>query len=222
MRARTVAVFPLGTVLFPHAVLPLHVFEPRYRALTRDVLDGDQEFGVVLIERGNEVGGGDVRFDVGTMAHIVQASELPAGRFALAVVGVQRFRVERFLPDQPYPRAEIVELVEPPVPAEAGAMVETVVAALGEVRALFARLQRLADAPVVRVSPDPEQAAFEVAALAALGPLDAQRVLELPDTSARLRALLEHLSDAAAVLRARLDDSGDSGDSDNSGGSGEA
>jgi uncharacterized protein len=206
--------FPLGTVLFPHAVLPLHVFEPRYRALTRDVLDGDQEFGVVLIERGSEVGGGDVRFDVGTMAHIVQASELPDGRFALAVVGVQRFRVVRFLPDRPYPRAEIVELVEPMVPAEAGATVETVVAALGEVRALFARLQGLADAPVVRVSPDPEQAAFEVAALAALGPLDAQRMLELPDTSARLRALLEHLSDAAAVLRARL---ADSGDSDNSG-----
>ena len=53
--------FPLGCVLFPHAHLPLHVFEPRYRTLTRDCLRTDREFGVVLIERGSEVGGGDSR-----------------------------------------------------------------------------------------------------------------------------------------------------------------
>ncbi|HEX5095168.1 MAG TPA: LON peptidase substrate-binding domain-containing protein, partial [Acidimicrobiia bacterium] len=56
--------FPLGTVLFPHALLPLQVFEPRYRVMMRNLLDGEREFGVVLIERGSEVGGGDVRFDV--------------------------------------------------------------------------------------------------------------------------------------------------------------
>ena len=67
--------FPLGTVLFPYAVLPLHVFEPRYRVMTRRCLDGDREFGVVLIERGSEVGGGDVRFGVGTIARIVQVAE---------------------------------------------------------------------------------------------------------------------------------------------------
>src|ERR1700730_11863947 len=97
--SRTAPMFPLGTVLFPHAVLPLHVFEPRYRTMTRDVLDGDQEFGVVLIERGSEVGGGDARFGVGTIAHIVQAAELADGRFALVVVGVSRLRVEHWLPD---------------------------------------------------------------------------------------------------------------------------
>ena len=64
--------FPLGSVLFPHAVLPLHVFEPRYLALVERCLAGDQEFGVVLIERGSEVGGGDVRFSVGTVTRIVQ------------------------------------------------------------------------------------------------------------------------------------------------------
>src|SRR3954469_4555233 len=99
MTTRVAPMFPLGIVLFPHAVLPLHVFEPRYRAMTRAVLAGDQEFGVVLIERGSEVGGGDVRFRVGTIAHVVQASELSDGRFALAVVGVSRFRVEQWLPD---------------------------------------------------------------------------------------------------------------------------
>jgi len=58
--------FPLGMVHFPGIVLPLRVFEPRYRQLTADCLAGDGEFGVVLIERGWEVGGGDTRFNVGT------------------------------------------------------------------------------------------------------------------------------------------------------------
>jgi Lon protease-like protein len=199
--------FPLGTVLFPHAVLPLHVFEPRYRALTRAVLDSDQEFGIVLIERGSEVGGGDVRFDVGTIAHIVQASELADGRFALAVVGVSRFRVARWLPDDPYPRAEIVELVEPPVPAEAVSpvhQVDAVVAALREVYELFGRVNDVATSIPNDVSPDAEQASFEVAALASLGPLDAQRVLELPDTESRLRVLYDLLSDHATLLRGQL------------------
>jgi uncharacterized protein len=199
--------FPLGTVLFPHSVLPLHVFEPRYRAMMRDVLAGDQEFGVVLIERGSEVGGGDVRFDVGTMAHIVQSSQLPDGRFALAAVGVQRFHVERWLPDEPYPRAEIVELVDPDgaetVDREA---VAAVVSKLQIVHELVARLQGAPSAPAIDVSPDPEQAAYEIAALSSLGPLDAQRVLELPDTAARLRALGGLLVDTAVMLRAQVED----------------
>jgi Lon protease-like protein len=201
--------FPLGTVLFPHAVLPLHVFESRFRMMARDVLEGDHEFGVVLIERGSEIGGGDVRFGVGTIAHIVQASALPDGRFALAVVGVSRFRVLRWLPDEPYPRAEIAELVEPPATADAVATVEPVAAALREVYQLSGLVQGVAATDALELSADPEQASFEVAALASLGPLDAQRVLELPDTAARLRALRDLLSDAATVLRARLRENGE-------------
>jgi Lon protease-like protein len=196
--------FPLGTVLFPHAVLPLHVFEPRYRAMTRAVLDGDQEFGVVLIERGSEVGGGEVRFTIGTMAHIVQASELADGRFALAAVGVHRFRVERWLPDDPYPRADVVELVEPLIAPETRAMVGPVLSSLQTVHDLAGRLHGRTRTEALEVSPDPEQASYEVAALASLGRLDAQRVLELPDTAARLRALGVLLSEAVTTLRAQL------------------
>ena len=60
----TLPMFPLGTVLVPKAVVPLHVFEPRYQTMLVDVMAGDRKFGVVLIERGSEVGGGDVRTDV--------------------------------------------------------------------------------------------------------------------------------------------------------------
>src|SRR3954470_22385328 len=95
--------FPLGTVLFPHALLPLRVFEPRYRLMTERVLRGDREFGVVLIERGSEVGGGDVRFGVGTVARIVRSQPLPDGGYALATVGIRRLRVVSWLADDPYP-----------------------------------------------------------------------------------------------------------------------
>src|SRR6476646_7825142 len=113
---RVIPMFPLGTVLFPHALLPLRVFEPRYRVMTERVLKAEREFGVVLIERGSEVGGGDTRFDVGTVARVVRAQELPDSGYALATVGLRRIRVTRWLPDDPYPLAEVTDVVEPVQP----------------------------------------------------------------------------------------------------------
>ena len=95
--------FPLGTVLFPGALLPLHVFEERYRQLVKDCLAGEPEFGVVLIDRGHEVGGGDVRREVGTVARILEVAELPDGRYFLQAAGVRRIRVQAWLDDAPYP-----------------------------------------------------------------------------------------------------------------------
>jgi Lon protease-like protein len=105
-------VVPLGTVLLPGQVLPLHIFELRYRVLMRELTapDAVPEFGVVLIERGHEVGGGDERVAVGTVARVAKAQELADGRWMVAAAGTTRFRVGTWLPDQPYPCAEIVEL----------------------------------------------------------------------------------------------------------------
>src|SRR4051794_25595423 len=99
--------FPLGTVLFPGMYLPLHVFEPRYRAMTRHCVEHDREFGVVLIERGSEVGGDDVRTTVGTIARIMEANELDDGRWVLATAGTRRVKVRQWLDDDPYPRAHV-------------------------------------------------------------------------------------------------------------------
>jgi Lon protease-like protein len=105
MSGRRLPMFPLGTVLFPHAVIPLHVFEPRYRALMRDCLEDDRRFGVVLIERGSEVGGGDQRADVGTQGMITRAAELPDGRWVLEVTGEEPVAIDEWLPEDPYPVA---------------------------------------------------------------------------------------------------------------------
>ena len=77
MAGARLPMFPLSAVLFPHATMPLHVFEPRYRTLMQDCLAGDPRFGVVLIERGSEVGGGDQRSRLGTRGVITRAAELP-------------------------------------------------------------------------------------------------------------------------------------------------
>jgi uncharacterized protein len=95
--------FPLGTVLFPHMVLPLHVFEPRYRALLDDVLEGGGEFGVVLISRGHEVGGGDLRTDVGTVARILRAEQLDEDRWFVIAVGTRASASRAGCPTLPTP-----------------------------------------------------------------------------------------------------------------------
>jgi hypothetical protein len=196
--------FPLGSVLFPHARLPLHVFEPRYRALTEACLAGDGEFGVVLIERGSEVGGGDTRFPVGTLARILEAGRLPDGRYVLVTAGVRRFRVDRWLPEEPYPRAEI-ELLDEGVPApDAVEQRDEVERRLVRVLALQAELGGPSPPADLHLDADPVRASFEAAALAPVGPLDAQRLLELDAPMARLDALAELLAEEARFLELRL------------------
>ena len=202
--ARVLPMFPLGTVLFPYAVLPLHVFEPRYRVMTRRVMDGDGEFGVVLIERGSEVGGGDVRFDVGTIARIIQAAELPDGRFALASVGTRRIRAVRWLPDDPYPRAEVVEVPERAASDSDVALRSSVIEALAALAALVRERDPAVPEPP-ELDADPVRASFEAAAIAPIGPFDAQRVLEAADASERLSLLWALVNDRIDELRARLD-----------------
>jgi len=195
--------FPLGSVLFPHALLPLHVFEPRYRAMTEVCLAGDQTFGVVLIERGSEVGGGDVRFDTGTLARILRAEQLDDGRWVLVTAGTQRLRVREWLPDAPYPRAD-VEVIDESDPGACVDEVARVATALRRVVALRAELGVPGEVMVDLAEDDPVAASFQAAALAGVGPLDAQRLLETDDAATRLAALASLLDEQASLLEFRL------------------
>jgi Lon protease-like protein len=146
---RRLAMFPLESVLLPGSLLPLHVFEERYRIMIGECLAGDGTFGVVLIERGREVGGGDWRVDAGTVAVIVDASELPGGRFALVCRGTTRLRVVEWLPDDPYPVA-LVEISAGEEPAEP----EQIARAETSVRRAWALLSELgADSPLDPAQP---------------------------------------------------------------------
>jgi Lon protease-like protein len=200
--------FPLGTVLFPDMVLPLHVFEPRYRAMVAEVLAGDGVFGVVLIERGHEVGGGDHRTDFGTTAKVVKAERFSDGRWALVTVGVERFKVRSWLPDDPYPVADIEPWPDEEPPVDLGP-------AYGNLVAKFRRCMALASESGLDVGPMPESAVpaspdnigfgcMRMAALAPVGAHDKQQLLAAPGAAQRIPMLDNMISQALELIEHRL------------------
>ena len=107
---QNLAMFPLGSVLFPGSILPLRIFEQRYLQLFSDLAQMDSFFGTCLIERGHEVGGQDSRFSYGTLCKITDLKELGTNQLAVQCLGVKRILVRKWLPDNPYPVARIEEL----------------------------------------------------------------------------------------------------------------
>ncbi|GIJ77754.1 hypothetical protein SAMN05443287_111150 [Micromonospora phaseoli] len=207
-------VFPLATVLFPGLVLPLHIFEERYRALVRHLVGlpegAPREFGVVAIRSGWEVapaagrvvpGTGEVTLhEVGCTAELRQVTELADGGFDIVTVGRRRFRMADVDHDSaPYLTAEVQWLPEPDGPdATADVLAARVIAVfrqyLGLIRAEAGQLTE-------QLPEDPTVLSHLVAATAALTVADRQRLLAIDDTAARLRAELHLLNREAALLR---------------------
>jgi len=198
--------FPLGGVLFPSLALPLHVFEPRYRAMVQHCIDTEPEFGVVLITRGSEVGGGDVREGVGTVARIVEAAELGDGRWAIGTVGTRRIRVSSWLADDPYPQAEVEDWPDPePAPdAPLAELYGRAVPLLRRVLALRSELDEPSAPATIEVTDDPALGSHQLAAVGPFGPADQQALLAAVSVEARLRSLVEMLSAEADFAAQRL------------------
>lgn len=196
--------FPLGMVLFPAQVLPLRIFEPRYRVMIADCLRDDDGFGVVLIERGSEVGGGDVRTGVGVLARIVQAQPYDDGRWSVVAVGAERVRVTQWLPDDPYPCADIepfpdVEATEPLEPAVARAT-----ELLRGVLAMRSELGEPGPPATFEVSANPLTASYQLAASSPFGPIDRLALLADPGPVERIARLITLLEDERSFCQARL------------------
>ena len=195
--------FPLGSVLFPHTVLPLRVFEPRYQMLVDDCVAGDGRFGVVLIERGSEIGGGDTRFEIGTIAHIAGIADLEEGHRLVLAVGTTRFEVDRWLPDDPYPRAVINELKNPITSPNALPIAETEMK-VRRTLALMSEAGYDVGDTGFEVSEETRVAVDQLCALAPLSPLDAQGLLGIDSPPERLARLQNILDEEIAVLQQQL------------------
>ncbi len=201
--------FPLGTVLLPGGRLPMQVFEPRYVELVhRCTSSGSLAFGVVLIARGSEVGGDDVRTDIGTTARIDSCIPLPGNRFALDCHGADRFRVVRWLPDDPYPQAEI-EAWPDVADGDDSDAVANVLAKRAElvhlVREVASRSgQRPPRFAEPQLPTDPSGRSFELAANLPISDVDRQRALAAPGPVARLGVISDALDDVIATLQVRL------------------
>lgn len=201
--------FPLGQVLFPSLLLPLRVFEPRYRQLFAKIIEAPAsdpragEFGVALIERGSEVGGGDVRSNIGTVARVIRAEASPDGRWGILAVGIRRIRVDAWLPDDPWPRAVIRDWRDPDTSVDASALTTTT----NEVRHLLGLAAQLGDPapePSFELVDDPVVASFQLAALAPFGPFDQQRFLAAHSATERLSLIREAVAEQVEVYQARL------------------
>jgi Lon protease-like protein len=193
----TIPLFPLNTVLFPRQPLPLHIFEPRYRAMIGDCVVMQKPFGVVLIRSGDEVGETPVPFEVGTTAAIKQIQRLEDGRMNILCVGVNRFRIHELLESKQYLTAR-VELLHfpPPLP-------ERLAPVLPEMRHLLDRYLQLLKAAdnsdiKIAVMPSDGEELLGLAEMALQVPLKRkQSLLEIDD-------LVNAMITACALLRSEV------------------
>lgn len=164
--------FPLGSVLFPRMPLPLRVFEARYLAMLGAILNEEpSEFGVVLIERGQEVGGGDARVGVGTVAQIVELDTSDQS-VVLVALGDRRIEIVRWLDEAPYPRAEVRDMPELEWGDELQPLRETTEATVRRVLARATEWDESRWPADIELTQDPVAAAWQLAAIAPLTPID--------------------------------------------------
>ena len=204
----TVPLFPLRTVLVPGLVLPLHIFEPRYRLMIRTVSEAPEDergFGIVAIRPGAdpETSGRAALYDVGTMARITSFEALPDGRFDLVTVGARRFTLESVNHDLPYPRAD-VSLHTEPVGDEgnARALGATAIRLLGQYRTVIAGWGVIDMAEIADLPGDPIVLSYLIASAIVTDLPERQRLLGIADAEQRLAAVCEVLRREIAVMAA--------------------
>ena len=211
--------FPLNAVLFPGAVLNLHVFESRYTQMIGECIDAGEGFGVVLIREGREAGDSTVQpHDVGSVAEIVEVTPLPFGRYFVSTIGRTRFRIREVLSREPFLTVDAEPLDEERAP-------ESVLRDLAQsVRELYAEYTELllefsGENERVDLPPDACETSFAVGDALQVGVALKQRLLEISNTRERLelergilRRLVPQLRKLLEERRARAAERGPSHD----------
>jgi Lon protease-like protein len=192
--------FPLGSVLFPHMPLILRIFEDRYVVMLSRVLQQEPaEFGVVLIERGQEVGGGERRFPYGTVAEITQL-ESGEGFFALAATGGRRVEVVEWLDEDPHPQAEVRDLPDLEWDVALTPLLDRAEKTVRRTLAKASEFTNESWPAEVELSDDPVAAAWQLAAIAPLGAIDQLVLLRSSTTRQLLDLVIEFTSAAEETL----------------------
>ena len=193
MLPAVIPIFPLpNVVLFPNVFLPLHIFEPRYRAMVRDALAGDRIIGMTLLKPGYEADyeGRPAVYAVGCAGVVTHAEPLDDGRFNIVLRGIEKFRVLDEDRSRPYRIATVEPLRETAGQDE-----------VAQLRAQRLRLEALLAATVERSTGEPrfppavpdEDLVNALAQYLELAPIERQALLEQDSVLARCRALIELL-----------------------------
>ena len=201
---RRLPLFPLNTVLFPNASLPLQIFEERYKLMLRECMESDNRFGVALIREGPEVGGPAVPHEIGTVAHITQVNRIDGDRFFVSAVGVQRFRILEVTQREPFVTAEVELLNDASPDLESSNEL---------VRDATDACSNYACASVgvtggwvsqTRVPSDPEALSYHIANSVQMDVGDKQSLLEHDSSAGRLTAEVEMLRKSYEDLRRQM------------------
>jgi Lon protease-like protein len=203
MTRNALPLFPLNTVLFPGEAIPLQVFEPRYRQLLDDCQASDGRFGVVLIKAGPEVGGHAMTHEVGTVARIIQVTDVGEGRFFVSAGAERRFRIVTRHPDSPYPIGDVVMLNDEPGPGDLPALAMTVMNTSRELIKLMSGLGG-GWAGDQNLPTDPAALSYYVPKLLHIDPTERQMLLAAGTTAERLGLEAALLSAQAKVLKMRV------------------
>lgn len=203
-----IPLFPLDSVLFPDALMPLHVFEPRYRLLVQRCLERSAPFGIVLIQDGEEVGPGAVPHRVGTLAEIVAHAPLPDGRSLITVQGGRRFEIGAVIDDvEPYLLGHVRYLEDEPEDS-ARALADTVAESYADyvvgIVAATAGARRELPAVDEIQGGSPCDVSFRVAAGLAIEDDERQMLLEAASARDRLTREREILSRECALISEML------------------
>jgi uncharacterized protein len=206
----TLPLFPLGTVLFPGMLLPLHIFEDRYKELVRDLLDGPEprRFGVIAIKKGRETGveGVSSLYEVGCTATLRETEGNDDGGYDVVAVGTQRFRLDTLDESRSYLQGEVEFLAEDEGDSAAAGRAAHLVAGAFQAYLDVLTAQGLAQVNVPEVPEEPVLLSYLVAASMIIDLPDRQALLAEPDSLSRLtaeRAMLVHETTMLQTLTAR-------------------
>ena len=202
----TLPMLPLGSALLPGSPLPLQIFEPRYLTMLRDIASGNGRFGVVLIERGVEVGGGDQRFSIGTVATIEQMSPTAGGPVRLLARGRERFEVTRWLPDDPHPRAEVRLLPALEWSSEHAVALAATEHTVRRALTVMSEYRTHLWPADVELADDPVTRSWQLAGIAPLGELDQLTLLRFPSVGELLESTARLTSEAVDLLPMQFPD----------------
>jgi Lon protease-like protein len=201
-----IPLFPLDVVLFPGMTLPLHIFEPRYREMTKMCLDSDLPFGVILAHDAR-LPGEAAPANVGTFAHIVDYARLPDGRYNLLTKGADRFEIVEFVGGGPYLQGKVRALRDLEEPGDLGALASAATEALQVyLRIVFAQVG--SEDFQIEIPDDPGELSYLIGMCLTCEDCEKQDILEMRSLSQRLARGAEVLHTEAAALQseARLED----------------
>jgi Lon protease-like protein len=199
-----IPLFPLpNLVLFPHVLVPLHIFEERYRLMINNCIEQDEVFGLILLRSGAETESEDTIHRVGVTARVVQAERLENGRMNILVEGESRFRIRRFMGQEPFWKGTVDLFDDIDSPHSVESLYDQVAELYRKVEELGAKLSS-SEEPDAALPESAVDLSYMVSYILEIESEEKQKLLEMTSTADRLRALIAHLSDAIAKLEQQI------------------